>query len=71
MMLSLLLFNCGDYTRLTDTVYPLKDRMVFDVSDWYWKDGSDVYSRALSRSIQNENVVIPLAQPVKVPDYVT
>lgn len=46
----------GD-TRLTDTVYSLKDRMVFDVSDWYWKDGIDVYSRALSRSIQNENFI--------------
>lgn len=46
----------GD-TRLTDTVYSLKDKMVFDVSDWYWKDSIDTYSRALSRSIQNENFI--------------
>lgn len=43
--------------QLTDTVYSLKDRILFDVSDWYWKDSIDAYSRALSRSIQNENFI--------------
>lgn len=45
-------------SRLTDAVYSLKDKMVFDVSDWYWKDSIDGYSSALSRSIQNQVLII-------------
>ena len=42
---------------LTEAVYSLKDKMVFDVSDWYWKDDIDGYSSTLSRSIQNQVLI--------------
>lgn len=44
-------------SKLMETIYTLRDRMVFDVSDWYWKDGIDVYSSSLSRSIQNQTLI--------------
>jgi predicted DNA-binding transcriptional regulator YafY len=42
---------------LTEAVYSLKDRMIFDVSDWYWKDNIDGYSSLLSHSIQNRTII--------------
>lgn len=44
-------------TKLTEAVYSLKDKVIFDVSDWYWKDCIDGYSSSLSRAIQNETMV--------------
>lgn len=45
-------------TSLTETVYSLKDKLIFDVSDWYWKDNIDGYSNTLSRAIQNQTNII-------------
>lgn len=43
---------------LTETVYSLKDKLIFDVSDWYWKDSIDSFSTALSRAIQNQRILL-------------
>lgn len=42
---------------LTEALWSLKDRIVFDVSDWYWKDSIDGYSSSLSRSIQRQTII--------------
>ncbi len=43
--------------NIPDSVYALKDKMIFDVSDWYWKDSIEGYSCSLSRSIQNQTTI--------------
>lgn len=38
-------------------IYAIDDKIIFDVSDWYWKDNIDFYSDSLSRAIKNQTIL--------------
>lgn len=44
-------------TGLSDIVYSIDDKIIFDVSDWYWKDNIDCYSAYLSKAIKNQKTL--------------